>query len=78
MGDWLGTGNRRGGWRNFEDARAFARGLKLKSVTEWYDYCKSGKKPHDIPTSPRNSYANVGWAGYDNWLGTERVSLRHV
>ena len=74
MGDWLGTGSRRGGWRNFKDARAFARGLKLKSVTEWFDYCKSGKKPDDIPTSPRHSYANHGWAGFGDWLGTKTVS----
>jgi superfamily II DNA or RNA helicase len=72
-GDWLGTGRHRGkGWRNFKEARAFVRGLKLKSMTEWRHYCKSGKKPDDIPANPHNTYAEAGWVGYGDWLGTGR------
>jgi hypothetical protein len=42
-GDWLGTRSRRGeGWQPFKKARAFARGLDLKSNPEWRDYCGSG------------------------------------
>ena len=73
MGDRLGTGRRRGqGWRNFKDARAYVRGLDLKSVAGWSDYCKSGKKPADIPSGPAQVYAGKGWAGYGDWLGTDR------
>jgi superfamily II DNA or RNA helicase len=72
-GDWLGTGSRRGGWRPFKDARAFARALGLKSETEWREYCKSGKKPADIPASPRSLYAESGWSGWGDWLGTGNV-----
>ena len=72
-GDWLGTGRRRGkGWRPFKKARAFVRGLRLKSGADWFDYCKSGKKPKDIPTSPQTTYANDGWDGWGDWLGTGR------
>ena len=69
-GDWLGTGRRRGqGWRNFGDARAFVRDLGLKSNAEWVAYCKSAKKPADIPSNPNQDYANEGWAGVGDWLG---------
>jgi hypothetical protein len=72
MGDWLGTNNRRGGWRPFKEARTFVRGLNLKSAAEWFDYCKSGKKPTDIPTNPVQVYAKSGWVGYRDWLGYAR------
>ena len=57
---WESVG--RANWRPFEEARAFVHGLGLKSVPEWWVYCKSGKKPPDIPTNPHVVYA-------DAWLG---------
>jgi hypothetical protein len=75
MGDWLGTGRRRGtGWRPFSKARAFVRGLGLKSQTEWSAYCRSGRKPNDIPACPSRTYADAGWAGMGDWLGTGRLA----
>ena len=71
MGDWLGTDNRRGGWRPFKEARAFARNLGLKSRAEWHEYCKSGKKPSDIPNAPDQQYRETGWAGFGDWLGID-------
>ena len=74
-GDWLGTGKvSPGGHRSFDEARAFIRGLKLKSANEWQDYCKSGNKPADIPATPERTYAKVGWAGLGDWLGTDAVT----
>jgi hypothetical protein len=76
MGDWLGNGrvaNQLRQFRSFENARAFARGLQFKSGEEWRDYCKSGKKPGDIPTNPYQTYASDGWAGMGDWLGTGRL-----
>jgi hypothetical protein len=58
----------------FKKARALVRSLGLKSVAEWSAYCKSGKKPDDIPASPRQTYLNEGWAGMGDWLGTGRVA----
>jgi hypothetical protein len=75
-GDWLGTGNisnRLRPYRSFEAARTFVRGLNLKSSTKWRDYCKSGKKPDDIPAKPDRTYANSGWVGYSDWLGSGGV-----
>jgi superfamily II DNA or RNA helicase len=74
--DWLGTGVRRGNWRGFSEARAFARGLKLQSQTDWRTYIKSGRKPNDIPSAPNQIYACDGWAGWGDWLGTGTVALR--
>ena len=73
MGDWLGTGTvatRLRQYRSFKKARAFARRLGLKSGDKWFDYCRSGKKPTDIPTDPGQTYAEAGWAGMSDWLGT--------
>ena len=77
MGDWLGTGtvaHRLRQYRSFKEARAFVRSLGLKSGTEWRDYCKSGKKPDDIPANPNKTYAEDGWVGMGDWLGTGAVA----
>ena len=84
-GDWLGTGKVRHGlqnFRSFEKARSFARGLGLKSGAEWGDYCKgnlSDKEPLplDIPAAPHFVYADQGWAGMGDWLGTGLVASRN-
>jgi hypothetical protein len=76
-GDWLGTGTvatRLRKYRSFKKARAFVRSLSLKSAAEWLDYCKSGKKPDDIPIKPYKTYADSGWAGLGDWLGTGTVA----
>jgi superfamily II DNA or RNA helicase len=67
--DWLGNGVRRSGWRPFEEARAFVRSLGLESRADWKIYCRSGKKPVDIPVEPNGAYADAGWAGMGDWLG---------
>ena len=54
MKDWLGTE-----WRSFNEARDFVRTLKIKNHKEWQVYCKSGKKPDDIPAYP--------WKIYKEW-----------
>ena len=80
-GDWLGTGrvaNKNFEYRDFESARAFVRGFKLKGVVEWREYCKSGNKPDDIPKHPDQTYKNKGWIGYGDWLGTGRVANQTI
>ena len=80
MGDWLGTGNiatHLREYRPFRKARAFARKLKLKSKTEWFAFCKGkmaklGRLPADIPACPNQTYADKGWKGMGDWLGTYR------
>jgi hypothetical protein len=69
-----GLDRRKRRYRSFKKARAFVRGLGLKSAGEWRDYIKSGMKPDDIPVAPHHVYANDGWAGWSDWLETGRVA----
>jgi hypothetical protein len=56
-------------WRPFAQACAFVQALGLKNEGEWRAYCKSGKKPNDIPADPRSVYG-AEFLGIGNWLGT--------
>ena len=75
--DWLGNG-RTGylldgkGRLEFEEAREFVRSLKLNGLNDWISYCKSGKRPTNIPASPHTVYAKKGWKGYGDWTGSGR------
>jgi superfamily II DNA or RNA helicase len=82
MGDWLGTGriaDQFKEYRSFCEARAFVRELKLKSITEWFAFCRGdmpdkGGRPSDISANPQRTYADKGWSGYGDWLGTGRIA----
>ncbi|MGA7369849.1 MAG: integrase repeat-containing protein, partial [Nitrososphaeraceae archaeon] len=74
-GDWLGTGriaDQYRVYRPFEDARKFVHTLGLKSIEEWREYCRSGKKPTDIPYKPSRTYKK-DWKGDNDWLGYEEI-----
>ncbi|MGH9965120.1 MAG: integrase repeat-containing protein [Nitrososphaeraceae archaeon] len=78
-GDWLGTARiatQNLTFRSFEDARAFVRTLKLKNQKEWHLYCKSGKKPSNIPQKPERTYKNKGWISYGDWLGSFTIAAQ--
>jgi hypothetical protein len=76
-GDFLGTGTiptqQRSYWP-YEKARAYVHKLNLKGGKEWGDYCKSEKKPQDIPNRPSHVYKNKGWNGMGDWLGTGNIA----
>jgi hypothetical protein len=81
-GEWLGKGTTRHNckvFRPFKNARKFIHSLKLTSELEWRFYCKGeltakGTRPDDIPSNPDYTYAEKGWKGYGDWLGTGRIS----
>lgn len=81
-GDWLGTGriaDQFKEYRPFREARQFARTLKLRSRAEWHSFCKGemprlGRLPADIPKAPDLFYANKGWTGMGDWLGTGNIA----
>jgi hypothetical protein len=62
-------------YRSYEEARAFVHTLGLKSLKEWGEYSKSGKRPSDIPSNPRDVYKNSGWVDNYDWLGTVKNHL---
>jgi superfamily II DNA or RNA helicase len=74
-GDWLGTGRLTySDYTNFINAREFVQSLNLKNSNEWWEYCKSGNKPINIPSTPSGTYKNDGWKGFSDWLGTDKIS----
>ncbi len=73
--------NRR--WLPFEDARAFARSLKLSGQRAWKQYT-SGRipglppRPENIPTAPDSVYQSEGWSSWGDWLATGNTPYRNV
>jgi hypothetical protein len=87
MGDFLGTGvvaPRLREYLPYEDARTFAReNLSLRRKEDWCLYVKGAfpklpPLPDDIPATPDRTYRREKygkkWAGWGDFLGTERVS----
>lgn len=77
-GDWLDTGTigpRLRKHRSFTDARMFVHSLELRNQHDWSQFCKSCKKPNDIPQSPITVYKKE-FKGFGDWLGTGRVANR--
>ena len=80
FGHWLGTGTLRPGsieYLSFEKAREYIHGLKLKSQSEWFKYCrnqlKDKQRPENIPTKPYQIYKDKGWINWGDWLGTGSI-----
>ena len=76
MGDWLGTGyvaNQKRQYRPFKEARKFARSLDFKNRNQWSKFCKSKKRPLDIPVTPDRAYKKE-FQGMGDWLGTGYVA----
>jgi hypothetical protein len=74
-GDWLGTGRlasrlRHNSYKSFEDAREYARSLRLKTTREWIDHSQTESMPLDVPSDPGKVYRLLGWKGIRDWLGT--------
>jgi hypothetical protein len=70
LGDWLGTTPGFGGtYLSYDDAKKIIHPLKLQSSFEYRDYCKSGKKPHNIPFAPQQTYIGKGWISFGDFLG---------
>jgi len=76
MGNWLGTGriaDQLKKFQTFNDARKYAQSLNLKGRTDWFEFCKSGKRPLDIPSNPQNLYKKQ-WKGWGDWFGTGTIA----
>ena len=77
--DFLGSKFQRNvQWREFSEAREFARSLELKNSAEWSRFCKGERGdlpplPNDIPAAPGKPYKDQ-WQGWGDWLGTGFIS----
>jgi superfamily II DNA or RNA helicase len=82
MGDWLGSGKIAPGERAylpFSEARSFVQKLRLKNYPAWRSYFRGERVdlpplPSNIPAYPNQTYANNGWIGLGDWLGTGFVA----
>ena len=71
-GHFLGTGNlatKDFEFISFKEARDYARSLNLKVVGEWYGLKEN--RPSNIPSQPKNTYRDLGWSGWGDFLGIE-------
>jgi superfamily II DNA or RNA helicase len=78
-GDWLGTGtvsSKDKPFLNFEEAKVVVKMLKLKSSSEWREWCKNGKRPYNIPANPNTVYTSDGWVSWGDFLGTGNISQK--
>ena len=60
----------------FKHALLRARSLNLKGTKEWRVWCKSSKRPANIPSNPNHLYKHEGWQGYGHWLGTSNAGIK--
>jgi hypothetical protein len=66
-------------YRGFESSREYVHNqdIKDRKDRESYNiYCKSGRKPDDIPSAPDRIYKNKGWISWSDFLGTNNTSTR--
>jgi hypothetical protein len=70
--DFLNTNATRN-YKNFKEAREFARSLNLKSSTEWRKYCVSGNKSLNVSSRPDSTYKK-DWIDWGDFLGTGMIS----
>ena len=54
----------------FSDALAVAQAAGLASMREWLAWCRSGRRPPNVPSNPSQAYKGAGWQGWGHWLGT--------
>lgn len=73
-GDYLGTDNPfpcvRKKFRSYRDARAWAQTLRLRNKAQWFEYCKTGNVPVDVPRRPDFYYQKSrNWLTWKDFLG---------
>ena len=67
--------NKNSKWMEFKYAKPFVKSLGLKSRFEWKLFCKSGKKPDNIPEYPAFIYS-ANWKGWSDWLGSTNFKIK--
>jgi adenylyl-sulfate kinase len=73
--NWLGTEGapvNKKKFREFNEARKFVHGLSLSGKSAYSVWSKSGRRPEDIPASPKSAYGDL-FKGWVDWLGTGTI-----
>lgn len=53
---------------SFEDAKVFLRQNGIRSLEVWQQFCKSEKRPAELPAAPHKQYKDQ-WKGFPDFLG---------
>eukprot|EP00898_Chlorokybus_atmophyticus_P002970 jgi/Chlat1/3674/Chrsp24S00280 len=56
--------------KTFEEAKAFAESLGLKSQADYIEWSNKGLRPPDMPRNPNKYYKDKGWTSWRDFLGT--------
>ena len=78
FGEFLGTGFISASlrkFRSYQEAKKYARSLKLKSSSEWFQHVKSKDFPKDIPKLPSRGYQNE-FEGFKEFLGNDQIKYK--
>jgi superfamily II DNA or RNA helicase len=78
-GDFLGTGNiapNPNNYRSYEEAKKYARSLKVKTFKEWLKHTKTKDFPKDIYVRPDLKYKS--FEGYGVFLGHGTQSPKYI
>lgn len=63
---------------SYKKAHKFVLELNLKNTTSWFEYCKSGSRPENIPSVPWKAYKNKGWKSLVEWVGRDFISYNEA
>jgi len=55
----------------FQKAQNVVKSFGFKDVMDWFEYCKDGKIPKNIPHSPWRVYSE--WECIENWMGIPKI-----
>lgn len=77
--DFLGSNNPfpcvKRSFRSFIEARTFVQQQALNTKGDWWEFCKSGRKPEDIPSRPDLIYRD-DWFTWKDWLGADISAVK--
>ena len=73
MGDWLGTytiQTQKREYLSFKKAKVVLSKENMRTSKDWREFCKSNKRPLNIPSDPDRKYEDE-WKGWADFLGKE-------
>lgn len=79
ISDWIGNTDgkpftsRYRTFLSFTEARRFVKTLGLRTITEWKMYCRSGRRPINIPARPETIYL-AQWKSWNHFLGCKKAT----
>ena len=60
-------------WMGFDQAQTFIQSQGIKTITEFNEWKKAGKRPKDFPSHPDQIYQDK-WTSWGDFLGTGNIS----